>query len=151
MRFSVKFPSILIWNRAAGGVALIVVDSSVWIDFFNGRETPQTGKLLSLMGNEPLVVGDLILCEILQGARTESHARTLEVELRKFEMVAMLNPDLAVVAAKNYRALRSQGITIRKTIDLVIGTFCIAHQHTLLHDDRDFGPMETHLGLKTAL
>jgi predicted nucleic acid-binding protein len=141
----------LIWNNLAGDVALIVVDSSVWIDFFNGRETPQTGKLLSLMGDEPLLVGDLILCEILQGARTESHARTLEEELRKFEMVAMLNPDLAVAAAKNYRALRNEGITIRKTIDLIIGTFCIAFRHTLLHDDRDFGPMETHLGLKTAL
>jgi predicted nucleic acid-binding protein len=84
----------LIWNNLAGDVALIVVDSSVWIDFFNGRETRQTGKLLSLMGDEPLLVGDPILCEILQGARTENHARTLEGELRKFEMVAMLIPIL---------------------------------------------------------
>jgi predicted nucleic acid-binding protein len=130
---------------------LIVVDSSVWIDFFNGKVTPQTGKLLSLMGNEPLLVGDLILCEILQGARTEAHARTLEEELRKFEVVPMLNPELAVTAAKNYRTLRGEGITIRKTIGLIIGTFCIAFKHALLHDDRDFGPMETHLGLKAAL
>ncbi|HWS63539.1 MAG TPA: PIN domain nuclease [Steroidobacteraceae bacterium] len=128
-----------------------MVDSSVWIDFFNGKVTPRTGKLLSLMGNEPLLVGDLILCEILQGARTEIHARTLEEELRKFEIVPMLNPELAVTAAKNYRVLRSEGVTIRKTIDLIIGTFCIAFKHTLLHDDRDFGPMQTHLGLKTAL
>jgi predicted nucleic acid-binding protein len=127
-----------------------VVDTSVWIDFFNGKETRQTSKLLSFMGNEPLLVGDLILCEILQGARTEVHARTLEEELRKFEMASMLNPELAIVAAKNYRVLRSEGITIRKTIDVVIGTFCIAHQHTLLHDDRDFGPMETHLGLRAV-
>jgi predicted nucleic acid-binding protein len=75
------------------------------------------------MGNEPLLVGDLILCEILQGARTESHARMLEDELRKFDLVPMLNPELAIAAAKNYRTLRSEGITIRKTIDLVIGTF----------------------------
>jgi predicted nucleic acid-binding protein len=129
---------------------LIVVDSSVWIDFFNGKVTPQTSKLLSFMGNEPLLIGDLILCEILQGARTESHARMLEDELRKFDLAPMLNPELAVAAAKNHRILRSEGITIRKTIDLVIGTFCIAHQHTLLHDDRDFGPMETHLGLRIA-
>jgi len=130
---------------------LIVVDSSVWIDFFNGQVTPQTSKLLSIIGNEPLLVGDVILCEVLQGARTEVHARVLEGELRKFDLVAMLNPELAVAAAKNYRTLRTEGITIRKTIDLVIGTFCIAHGHTLLHDDRDFGPMETHLGLKTAV
>ena len=129
---------------------MIVVDSSVWIGFFNGKVTPQTSKLLSFMGNEPLLVGDLILCEILQGARTETHARMLEEELRKFDMVAMLNPELAIAAAKNYMVLRGEGITIRKTIDLVIGTFCIAHQHTLLHDDRDFGPMETYLGLRTA-
>jgi predicted nucleic acid-binding protein len=127
---------------------LIVVDSSVWIDFFNGKVTPQTSKLLSLLGNEPLLVGDLILCEILQGARSEAQARRLEQELRKFELLPMLNPELAIAAAKNYRLLRSEGITIRKTIDLIIGTFCIAEGHTLLHDDRDFSPMETHLGLK---
>ena len=128
---------------------MIVVDSSVWIDFFNGKVTPQTSKLLALMGNEPLLVGDLILCEILQGAGTESHAQTLEEELRKFEIVRMLNPELAVAAAKNYRALRGEGITIGKTIDLIIGTFCIVFKHTLLHADHDFGPMETHLGLRT--
>jgi predicted nucleic acid-binding protein len=127
---------------------LIVVDSSVWIDFFNGKVTPQTSKLLSLLGNEPLLVGDLILCEILQGARSEAQARRLEQELRKFELLPMLNPELAIAAAKNYNLLRSEGITISKTIDLIIGTFCIAHGHTLLHDDRDFSPMETHLGLK---
>lgn len=128
---------------------MIVVDSSVWIDFFNGKVTPQTNKLLSIMGNEPIIVGDLILCEILQGARAEPQARMLEEELRKFELVAMLNPELAVAAAKNFRILRSEGITIRKTIDLIIGTFCIAREYTLLHDDRDFGPMEGYLGLRT--
>lgn len=130
---------------------MIVVDSSVWIDFFNGKATPRTKTLLSLMGNEPLLVGDVILCEVLQGARTETHARVLEEELRKFEVVPMLNPDLAVAAAKNYRSLRSAGVTIRKTIDVIIGTFCIAHEHTPLHDDRDFEPMETHLALKSAI
>ena len=130
---------------------MIVVDSSVWIDFFNGKVTPQTSKLLSLLGNEPLLVGDLILCEILQGARSEAQARRLEQELRKFELLPMLNPELAIAAAKNYNLLRSEGITISKTIDLIIGTFCIAHGHTLLHDDRDFSPMETHLGLKIIL
>ena len=110
---------------------MIVVDSSVWIDFFSGRATPRTRTLLSLMGSEPLLVGDVILCEVLQGARTEAHAQVLERELRKFEVVPMLNPDLAVAAAKNYRSLRSAGVTIRKTIDLIIGTFCIAYEHAL--------------------
>ena len=127
---------------------MIVVDSSVWIDFFNGNVTPQTSKLVSLLGNEPLLVGDLILCEVLQGARTEAQARILEEELRKFDVATMLNPDLAIAAASNYRRLRGEGVTIRKTIDLIIGTFCIVHEHTLLHDDRDFNPMETVLGLK---
>jgi predicted nucleic acid-binding protein len=130
---------------------LIVVDSSVWIDFFNGKVTRLTDTLLSLIGYEPLLVGDIILCEILQGARTEAQARELEGELRKFEVAAMFSPELAVVAAKNYRILRGEGITIRKTIDLLIGTFCIAHEHVLLHDDRDFAPMETHLGLKATV
>jgi predicted nucleic acid-binding protein len=129
---------------------LIVVDSSVWIDFFNGEVTPQTSKLRSVIGSEPLLVGDVILCEILQGARTEAHARLLEQELRKFDIASMLSPELAVTAARNYRTLRMEGITIRKTIHLIIGAFCIVHRHTLLHDARDFGPMETYLGLKTA-
>jgi predicted nucleic acid-binding protein len=104
-----------------------------------------------LLSEEPLLVGDLILCEVLQGARTDAHARKLEKELRKFDVVPMLNPDLAIAAAANYRKLlRREGITIRKTVDVIIGTFCIAHQHSLLHDDRDFAPMESHLGLKTV-
>jgi predicted nucleic acid-binding protein len=103
------------------------------------------------MGEEPLLVGDLILCEVLQGARTDAQARLLELELSKFDIVPMLNPELAMVAARNYRTLRSDGITIRKTIDLIIATYCIVRDHTLLHDDGDFRPMETHLGLKSAL
>lgn len=129
---------------------MIVVDSSVWIPFFNGKKTPHTSKLLSLIGEEPLLVGDLILCEVLQGARTEEHARRLQRELGKFDIEPMLNPDLAVAAARNYRMLRGEGFTVRKTIDLVIGTFCIANRHVLLHDDRDFEPMERYLGLKVV-
>jgi predicted nucleic acid-binding protein len=129
---------------------LIVVDSSVWIDFFNGKTTPQTSKLLTIMGDELLLVGDLVLCEILRGVRSEAHARTVENELRRFELVSMLNPELAVAAAKNYRGLRGQGITIRKTIDLIIGTFCIVQGHRLLHADRDFDPMQKYLGLEVV-
>lgn len=126
---------------------MIVVDTSVWVDFFNGRTTPHTLKLQELLGEEPLLVGDIILCELLQGARSEAHARTLEKELRKFELVSMLDADLAVAAAANYRLLREHGVTVRKTIDLVIGTFCITHRHQLLHADRDFDPMQTFLKL----
>jgi predicted nucleic acid-binding protein len=127
---------------------LIVVDSSVWIDFFNGKATPQVMKLRDLLGREPLLVGDLILCEILQGARSEAHARTLEKQLRKFDVVPMLNPELAVAAARHYRALRDHGVTVRKTIDLIIATFCIVEGHGLLHADRDFEPMQKYLGLE---
>ncbi len=129
---------------------MIVVDSSVWISFFNGKENPQTLKLRELLGVEPLLVGDLMLCEVLQGARTEAHARKLEKALREFELVPMLNIEIAVAAARHYRALRDRGVTVRKTIDLIIGTFCIQAGHRLLHADRDFEPMERYLGLEVV-
>jgi predicted nucleic acid-binding protein len=129
---------------------LIVVDSSVWIDFFNGRSTPQTLRLMELLGNEPLLVGDLMLCELLQGARSEANARELEKELRRFEIVNMLNESLAIEAARNYRRLREKGCTVRKTVDLLIGTYCIENKCELLHADRDFEPMERHLKLRTV-
>lgn len=129
---------------------MIVVDSSVWVDFFNGKETPHTAKLQALLGEEPLLVGDLVLCELLQGTRDEEDARALEKELRKFEIVPMLDEALAVTAARHYRQLRNKGRTVRKTVDLIIGTFCIANDHSLLHADRDFAPMESDLGLKVV-
>lgn len=129
---------------------MIVVDSSVWIPFFNGRQSRHTSRLLSLLGEEPLLVGDLILCEVLQGARTEEHARLLQKELSRFEAESMLDPELAVAAAHNYRVLRGEGFTVRKTIDLIIGTFCIDRRHALLHDDRDFEPMQRYLGLQVV-
>jgi predicted nucleic acid-binding protein len=129
---------------------LIVVDTSVWVDFFNGKSTPQTLKLQELLGEEPVLVGDLILCELLQGARSDAHAKILEKELGKFAIVGMLDADIAVAAARHYRAVREQGITIRKTIDLIIGTFCIVRRHRLLHADRDFEPMQKYLGLEVV-
>ena len=129
---------------------MILVDSSVWVDFFNGKSTPQVLKLNDLLGEEPLLVGDLILCEVLQGARSEAHAKTLEKELRKFDIVSLLDADLAIASARNYRKLREQGITVRKTIDLIIGTYCIARRCELLHADRDFDPMQAHLGLRVV-
>ena len=129
---------------------MIVVDSSVWIDYYNGRTTPQTQKLTTLLGETELLVGDIILCEVLRGARSDAHARALGKELAEFDCVAMLDPRLAVIAAANYRKLRGLGVAVRKTVDLVIGTFCLEHKHELLHADRDFDVMETHLGLRVV-
>lgn len=129
---------------------MIVVDSSVWIDFFNGSETREVARLLSLLGVEPLLVGDIVLLEVLQGVGSEAEARRVEDALRRFDVEPMLDPELAVLAATYYRRLRGLGITVRKTIDLIIGAFCIARGHALLTADRDFAPMAKHLGLTLA-
>ena len=127
---------------------MILVDSSVWIDLLNNVVTEPVRRLRELIPTTPLLIGDLILYEVLQGFRTDAQARLVERSLRRFEAVPLIDPELAVKAAANYRLLRSRGITIRKTIDLVIGTFCIERGHTLLHSDREFGPMERLLGLR---
>jgi predicted nucleic acid-binding protein len=129
---------------------LILVDSSVWIQQLKGRTTPVTVKLDAAAAAEPLLVGDLILLEVLQGAQNEAHATRIERALRQYSVVPLLSGDLAPRAARNYRRLRDIGITIRKTADVIIATFCIEHGHALLHDDRDFIPMEKHLGLKVV-
>jgi predicted nucleic acid-binding protein len=128
---------------------MVVVDSSVWIAYLRDLGTPATVKLESL-AREPLLIGDLILLEVLQGARDEGHAARMERALRQYTVVPLCDDELAVAAARNYRKLRGLGVTIRKTSDLIIGTFCIERGHKLLHDDRDFAPMEQHLGLETA-
>lgn len=127
---------------------MIVVDSSVWIAHLRDLATEPVRKLRTLGDLALLLVGDLILLAVLQGARSPADAMILERQMRRFEIVSMLSPDLAVEAAANYRLLRSRGVTPRKTVDLIIGTFCIEHGHTLLHNDRDFEPMRTHLGLQ---
>ena len=129
---------------------MILVDSSVWIAQLRGSWTPATAKLEAAVRREPILVGDLILLEVLQGARDEAHATRIERGLRRFALVPLLDADLAPRAARNYRKLRELGITIGKTADIIIGTFCIERHCALLHDDRDFAPMEEHLGLKTA-
>ena len=126
---------------------MIIVDSSVWIDFLNGRNTRQVRQLRARLGAEEIALGDLMLCEVLQGIDGEQAAREVEVLLRRFEVVTMAGEAIALEAARNYRALRRRGITIRKTIDLLIGTWCIVHRAPLLHNDRDFHPMARHLGL----
>jgi predicted nucleic acid-binding protein len=130
---------------------LIVVDSSVWIDYFNGRATPQIEKLKTLLGETELLIGDIILCEVLRGARSEAHARELVKGLAAVDCVSMFDPEIAVIAAANYRKLRGLGVTVRKMVDLVIGTYCLEHKHELLHADRAFDAMETHLGLRVVL
>ena len=129
---------------------MILVDSSVWISHFNQVLTRPVEHLRDLAPIEPILVGDLMLCEILQGFRSEAAARLAERALRQFEVVSLCNPELAVKAAENYRFLRRRGITVRKTIDVIIGTFCIEYGHALLHSDRDFEPMERLLGLRTV-
>jgi len=129
---------------------VILVDSSVWISHLRGHRTQATVKLEAAAMREPLLIGDLILLEVLQGARDEAHAMRIERGLRSYAVVPLLNPDLAPHAARNYRKLRDLGVAIRKTADIIIGTFCVEHRHSLLHDDRDFAPMEQHLGLKVV-
>ncbi len=134
----------------ASRASVILVDSSVWIAWLRGQDSRVTRKLEVACLRERVLVGDVILLEILQGARSEAHAEAIERGLRRFEMASLLDADLAVQAARNYRTLRALGFTIRKTPDLIIGAFCIRHGCALLHDDRDFAPMEAHLGLVAA-
>jgi predicted nucleic acid-binding protein len=129
---------------------VILVDSSVWIDHFRDAATEPVLRLRALIERELLLVGDLVLCEVLQGVRSDAEARLVEDALREFELVTLVDPELAIIAAANYRLLRGRGVTVRTTVDLVIGTFCIERGHVLLHNDRDFEPMERFLGLQTV-
>ena len=127
---------------------MILVDSSVWIDYFRGTPTPQANRLDGLLGSEPLAIGDLILTEVLQGFATEREFNDARKVLLALDMVVLGGADVAVEAAKNYRKLKSLGVTVRKTIDTVIATRCIVSGHMLLHSDRDFDAFEQHLGLR---
>ena len=129
---------------------MILVDSSVWIDFFRGTTTPQVELLDALLGTEPLAVGDLILAEVLQGFHSDRDSNQARQLLLTFEMVNIVDLQIAIQAAKNFRALRTKGITARKTIDTLIATCCIQKGHILLHSDRDFEPFALHLGLRVA-
>ena len=129
---------------------MILVDSPVWIDHFRDAATGPVRRLRALIERELLLVGDLVLCEVLQGVRSDAEARLVEEALREFELVTLVDPELAIIAAANYRLLRGRGVTVRTTVDLVIGTYCIERGHVLLHNDRDFEPMERFLGLQTV-
>lgn len=127
---------------------MIVVDTSVWVAHFRNEACPAVATLRALGDPNDIVVGDLVLLECLQGARDEAHAARIEAALRVFQIEAMLDAGLATDAARQYRVLRAVGMTPRKTIDLIIGAFCIKNDYRLLHQDRDFEPMVTHLGLQ---
>jgi predicted nucleic acid-binding protein len=127
---------------------MIIVDSSVWIDYFNGTVTTQTEWLDSSLGKVPILMGDLILTEVLQGFQNDKDFRTAKDLLLGIPFIAMGGPALALKSATHYRLLRKKGVTVRKTIDMMIGTFCIHNALPLLHDDRDFDPMVNYLRLK---
>jgi predicted nucleic acid-binding protein len=130
---------------------LILVDSSVWIDYFNGTITPQTEALDRLLGNESLAIGDLILTEVLQGFADKRDFNQARKMLTSLIVIELGGQGIAIQAAKNFRALRNLGVTIRRTIDAVIATRCIESGYDLLHNDRDFDPFVKHLGLRVVV
>jgi hypothetical protein len=127
---------------------VILVDSSVWIDYFRGTATPQTDRLDELLGAVPLAVGDLMLTEVLQGFASDRQFNEARRLMNALELVNLGGLDVAIEAARNYRRLRELGVTVRKTIDTVIATRCIVNGMQLLHSDRDFDAFEQHLGLQ---
>lgn len=130
---------------------MILVDSSVWIDYFRGTSTPQTDKLDALLGTEPIAIGDLILAEVLQGFASERDFNQALKLMTVLEVVNLAGRDIAIQAARNFRQLRARGVTVRKTIDTVIATYCIENGLPLLFSDRDFDPFVDHLGLISVL
>ena len=130
---------------------MILVDSSVWIDYFRGTATPQAERLDALLSTEPVATGDLILTEVLQGFVRDRDFNQARKLLTSLVVVNLVGQDIAIQAAKNFRLLRAQGITVRKTIDTVIATRCIESRLSLLYSDKDFDPFVEHLGLRSAL
>jgi predicted nucleic acid-binding protein len=130
---------------------LILVDSSVWIDYFKGTITAETEMLDQLLGQELLAIGDLILTEVLQGFDNERDFEDARKMLTSLMVIELGGQEIAIQAAKNFRALRRLGFTVRKTIDTVIATRCIESGYDLLHNDRDFDPFARHLGLRIAV
>ena len=129
---------------------MILVDSSVWIDYFNGIPTWQTDLLDTYLSNVPVVIGDLIFTEVLQGFRSNKDYETAKNFLSVLPFRQIGGYKVAIQSAQNYRFLRRTGVTVRKTIDIIIATFCIMEGLTLLHDDRDFDLMVSHFSLKTS-
>ena len=127
---------------------MIVVDSSVWIDYFNGTESAAADRLDGLLGVTRVAVGDIVLAEVLQGFRDDAQYKIAKQTMTSLPVLEMLGQAMAIRCAENYRALRERGVTIRKTVDVVIATYCIEHDLPLLFEDKDFLPFVRHLGLK---
>ena len=130
---------------------MILVDSSVWIDYFTGKNTPGAEKLDSLLGEELVAIGDLMLVEVLQGFRADKEFRQAKKLLLSLTIVNMLDTAIALKSAANFRTLRKKGIIVRKTIDAIIATYCIENRLPLLHSDKEFQPFHKHLKLKSAI
>ncbi|MCX4026539.1 PIN domain nuclease [Endozoicomonas sp. SM1973] len=130
---------------------MVLVDTSVWIDYFNGKETAHTDRLDSLLSTDIVVIGDLILAEILQGFREDKSFKKAKELLTTLDVCSICSPELAIKSAQNYRVLRKKGITVRKTIDCIIATYCIENSIPLLYSDKDFEGFKSHLKLKPAI
>ncbi len=129
---------------------MVLIDTTVWIDYLNGTKTPETDWLDAQLERQRLGLTDLILCEVLQGVKDERQAAEVQRALAKFEVLLMSGIDLAIEAARNYRRLRARGHPVRKTVDCLIATFCLLNGHSLLHTDRDFDPFEHALALRVV-
>lgn len=129
---------------------MVIVDSSVWIDFLNGKTNPETQWLDFHLDHERIGVPTMIVTEVLRGLRDDREATAVQTELMKFEVIESIDVGVAIEAAAHDRHLRQRGITVRKTIDLLIASFCIRDEHVLLHCDRDFDVFEQHLGLQVV-
>lgn len=126
---------------------MVIVDTTVWVDYFRGEANPETDWLDTELDRQRLGLTDIILCEVLQGVRDDAAAKKLEATLLTLEVFETGSVALAREAAHNYRTLRRRGHTVRKTIDCLIATFCLRGQHSLLHRDRDFDPFAKFLEL----
>lgn len=129
---------------------MIIVDTTVWVDYLCGTSSPHTEWLEANLLAERFGLTDLILCEVLQGVMSDTHCDAVQKELQRFEVYETGTIELAIEAATNYRQLRAAGRTVQKTIDCLIATFCLVEGHALLHNDRDYDPFESHLGLKVV-
>ncbi len=129
---------------------MVIVDTTVWIDYLGEENTSQTKWLMHELGRQPMGLTDIILCEVLQGIRNDEVFAGVRHDLEKFHIFDTGGSDLAIASAQNYRRLRKAGYTVRTTIDCLIATFCLEAGHSLLHRDRDFDPFEKCLGLRVV-
>lgn len=127
---------------------MVIVDTTVWVDYFRGIRNPETEWVDREADKKRMGLTDLILCEVLQGVRSEREFRLLQAELLEFEVFQAGGVDLAVAAASNFRRMREKGKTVRKMVDCLIATFCLVNEHILLHRDRDFDVFEENMGLR---